>query len=100
MKTLTQKIIAALYRISESSGIWLGDEPLLIEHLIETIGMPMTGESYVAVRERLFTSAMSPALKKLSVEFNFVDMPQQAPVVKLGPGVRWWNGRELENERK
>lgn len=65
--SLTQKLIAAIYQQSEGTFI-VTEEPQLIESLIEATELPFNGESYAAVKSRLFSSAMLGALKELGVD--------------------------------
>lgn len=72
--TLSQKIVDAIYAISEQHEFVACEEPELIEQLIEIIGLPMTGDSYTAVEAELFTDAMQADLKKIGIEFTATDM--------------------------
>lgn len=53
--SLSQTIIASLFAITnnERFGFFVGEEPQLIEKIIETAEMPITGESYQEVKSRL-----------------------------------------------
>lgn len=94
--SLSQKIIAALLRISKSHSIYLCDEPILIEKVIEIIGLPFDGDSYRKVHNHLFVSAMPVVMKKLGVEFALTEMQQEMPLIKLGASITWYNGVKIK----
>lgn len=65
--SLTQKLIAAIYQMSEGTFL-VSEEPQLIEQLIEAVDLPFNGESYAAVKSRLFSSTMLIALTQLGID--------------------------------
>ena len=81
--SLTQKLIAAIYQITEGTFV-VTEEPQLIERLIEATDLTFDAEGYAAVKSHLFTNTMMVALKGIGVEIT----RNGSYLTVFGPGVK------------
>lgn len=70
MLSLTQKVIAALYKIAEEDNFYVAEQPKLIEKIMDIAELhsDLPEDTFRAIRSRL--PNMVPLLEKLGIQFT------------------------------